>query len=58
MQNHGALASDLIDLLHEGARVAPAPATRAHLTEMADMFSGFMRDFAEQFRRGPARRSA
>ena len=53
-----ALAGELIELLHEGARVAPSPATRAHLTGMADAFTGFLRDFAEHFRRLAARRSA
>jgi len=57
-QARTALASELIALLHEGARVAPTPATKAHLTEMADMFTGFMRDFAENFRRSATRRSA
>ena len=57
-QARNALAGELIELLHEGARVAPTPATRVDLTEMADAFSGFMREFAERFRKVSGRRSA
>ena len=53
-----ALASDLISLLHEGASVATTRATGQHLNEMADSFTSFMRQFAEQFARNAARGGA
>ena len=53
-----AVAAELIELLHQGARVATTPGTRAHLREMAESFTGFMREFAEHFARLAARNKA
>ncbi len=53
-----ALATDLIVLLHQGARVATTPSTRTHLTQMADGFTGFMREFADHLARAAARGGA